>query len=364
MTLLRHALLILRKDMRQRVRDRSGLLVAFVVPVAIAGIMGGALSGANEGLDFDLGVVAADRPEQADAFVAWMAEQSWLGPGLVITRSAVLGDVPEQVDNRDLDAAVVFATEGPRVLATRQSVLAARATEGLVDRFMIEASATQREAPSIGRVEPLSPGGNLRMIDYFAASMSVLFLNFGILGGVRALQEEKDSGALARLSAAPIHPLSVLVGKFGGLFLQGLVQMALMIAATSVLFGTKWGAPVPVAALVFSTVFMAVGMTSFFMTLGGTAERGALYAMLAIFVLAVVGGQFMPPQGLPEIFDTMQRLTPNGQAARAFVDIAAAGPDVGIGFIWEPLLFTSVVGVAGVTHGVRRANDALHRASA
>lgn len=364
MALARQAFIILAKDMRQRVRDRSGLLVAFGVPLAIAGIMGGALSNANEGLDFDLGVAASHEPARADAFAAWMQEQTWLGPGLRIERIDALTGVAERVEERDLDAAVAFDRDGPRVLATRQAVFAARATAGLLDRFLIEEAPLTAEGPqSIGKVLPRSPGGDLRMIDYFAASMSVLFLNFGVLAGVRALQQEKDSGALSRLAAAPIHPLSVLVGKFGGLFLQGGIQMAVMIAATSLLFGTRWGAPLPVAALVFSTVFMAVGMTSFFMAWGGSADRGSLYATLAIFVLAVVGGQFMPPQGLPEVFDTMQRLTPNGQAARAFVDIAAAGPEANLAFIWEPLLFTTLVGAAGVAHGVRRAQDALHRAA-
>ena len=108
---------------------------------------------------------------------------------------------------------------------------------------------------------------------------------------------------------------------------------------------------------------MAVGLTSLFMAWGGSADRGSLHATLAIFVLAVVGGQFMPPQGLPEIYDVMQRLTPNGQAARAFVDLAAAGPKASLGFIAEPLLFTGAVGLVGVVHGVRRAHDALHRAA-
>ena len=339
--------------------------------------MGGALSNANEGLDFDLGVVSADRPEQADAFAGWIERQTWLGPGLVITRFDETGvdeisDVAMQVEEEELDAAIVFRADRPELLVTRESVFAARAAEGLIDRFLIESQAPQAAPPSpaasakleIGSVVPRSPGGNLRMIDYFAASMSVLFLNFGVLSGVRALQQEQETGALARLAAAPIHPLSVLLGKFSGLFLQGAVQMIVMIAATSLLFGTKWGAPLPVAVLVTSTVFMAVGLTSFFMAWGGNAERGSLYATLAIFVLAVVGGQFMPPQGLPEVFDTMQRLTPNGQAARAFIDIAAAGPNASVAFIWEPLLFTAAVGIAGVAHGVRRASDARHRAAA
>lgn len=358
--MLRHAWIILRKDLRQRLRDRTGLLVAFVAPLTIAGVMGAALQRADEGLQFDLGIVAQAGDPRAEAFGAWLEEQTWLGEGFRVHRLEGEATGRQQLQVEALGVAVVFADGAPRVLARQEAVFAARASQGLVDRFLAE---RLRPAAALPVVEPVSPGGDLRMIDYFAASMSVLFLNFGVLAGVRALQEEKQSGALARLAAAPVDPLAVLLGKFTGLFALGLVQMLVMIAATSLLFGTRWGSPIPLLALVLSTVFMAVGLTSLFMAWGGSAERGSLYAALAIFVLAVVGGQFMPPQGLPEVYDLLQRLTPNGQAARAFVDLAAAGPGAGIGFLAEPLLFTTAVGLVGVVHGVRRAQDALHRAA-
>ena len=109
---------------------------------------------------------------------------------------------------------------------------------------------------------------------------------------------------------------------------------------------------------------MAVGLTSFLMAWAGSAERGIVAANIAIFVLAVIGGQFMPPQGLPDSFETLQRLTPNGQAARGFIDLAAAGPSAGHRVVLEPALATLAVGLAGLAYGIHRAHDALHRASA
>jgi hypothetical protein len=88
-----------------------------------------------------------------------------------------------------------------------------------------------------------------------------------------------------------------------------------------------------------------------------------MVANLGIFGLSVIGGQFMPPQGLPDVFETLQRLTPNGQAARGFVDLAAAGPGAGFRTIAEPLLATFLVGVAGTAYGASRAHEALHRAA-
>jgi len=135
-----------------------------------------------------------------------------------------------------------------------------------------------------------------------------------------------------------------------------------MILSTSLIFGTRW-APWPVLVpLVLSSVGMAIGMTSFFIAWGGNPERGSVLASVGIFVLAVIGGQFMPPQGLPDVFETLQRLTPNGQAMLALVD-AAAAPEAGLGLVSGALVYTSAVAVAGMAFGMRRAGDALHRAA-
>ena len=189
----------------------------------------------------------------------------------------------------------------------------------------------------------------------------LLFLTFAVLSGVRALQSEVDTGTLARLRASPAVPVAILGGKFGALLLIGAIQMTVMIAATSLLFGTRWGNPFPVAVLVGTSVLMAVGLTSFFVSLARNAEQGQGIASIVIFLLAVIGGQFMPPQGLPEFFDTLNRLTPNGQAFRGFVDLAAAGADGGLHTVLEPLLVTGAVGLGGIAFAASRARAALER---
>jgi ABC-2 type transport system permease protein len=356
----RHALVIFGKDLRQRLRDRTALLVAVVVPLAMASLIGTALGGVEEGYDVDIGLLAPPGDARAAAFTAWLERPEFAGLRLHPSRAET---ARAKLSEGVFDAAVSFEPEGTRVLASQRAVFAARAVKAILDRFLAEGMPAPAGAPALPRVAPRSPGGELRMVDYFGPSMAVLFLTFGVLAGVRALQNEKDTGALARLAAAPVHPLSVLGAKFAALFATGLVQMAVVIAAMSALFGTRWGAPLPLTVLVVSSVFMAVGLTSFFMAWAGNAERGVLVANLAIFVLAVIGGQFMPPQGLPDVFETLQRLTPNGQAARGFVDLAAAGPGGGLGTVAEPVLVTFAVGLAGTVYGVRRAHGALHRAA-
>ena len=238
---------------------------------------------------------------------------------------------------------------------------ALQGTRALVQDFLERVAAKRVDQLPIASVTPLSPGGSLRMIDFFAASMTVLFLTFAVLSGVRALQSEVDSRTILRLMASPTEPTAILAGKFAALLLVGLTQMSVMIAATSILFGTKWGNPLPVAALVATSVLMAIGLTAFLMSLAKNAEQGTAMAALVIALLSIVGGQFLPPQGLPDIFETLARLTPNGQAFYGFVDLSAAGSNGSIATIVQPLLFTGLVGVAGIVFATFRARSALQR---
>jgi len=180
---------------------------------------------------------------------------------------------------------------------------------------------------------------------------------------VRALQAEVDSRTMIRLIASPSPPSAIVAGKFAALMLIGIIQMSTMIAATSILFGTHWGNPLPTAALVFTSVLMAIGLTAFLMSLADNAEQGTALAAMVIALLSIVGGQFLPPQGLPDVFETLTRLTPNGQAFFGFIDLSAAGAHGSLITVAQPLVFTAIVGLSGIAFAALRARGALQRMS-
>src|ERR1019366_7640705 len=80
---MRAPLIIAGKDLRQRLRDRSALLVAIVVPLVLASIFGLIFHNAIGGrVSFTFGVVDQDRGPAARAFVTQV-----LGP---LERSGLL----------------------------------------------------------------------------------------------------------------------------------------------------------------------------------------------------------------------------------------------------------------------------------
>jgi ABC-2 type transport system permease protein len=369
---MRYVWVICLKDLRQRLRDRTALMVAVVVPLVLTAVAGIALGG-SEGLRMRLAIADLDNSEFSRAFVAF-AERPFLKGVVSANRLDSLAAAEAAITTRNAECAVVLQPgfgEAARsggsapveVLAAGDNPFATRMTDALVRDFVSRAAATATAGSSrdIPAVIPLSPGGHLRTVDFFAASMAVLFLNFTVLSGVRALQSEIDSGTIARLTAGPADPVAIFAGKFAALLLIGLVQMSVMIAATSLLFGTRWGNPLPVAALLGTSVLMAIGLAAFFMSLAENAEQGQGLANIVILLLAVVSGQFFPPQGLPDVFETLNRFTPNGQAFRGLTDLAAAAGEGSLRTVLEPLLVTGGVGLAGIAFAVLKAREALQR---
>lgn len=372
---MRFALVVCWKDLQQRLRDRTAVLVAVVVPLLLSALVGLALGSNEAGVSLRLALVDGDRGPDARALRAHLA-RPWLADVIHVEDVASEAQAAERLADDDADVALVlrpgFAAghpqtdESPRalVLSSGHDPFATRMSVALVERFLSErhAGADDRAAGDLPSLVPRSPTGRLRPVDFFSFSMTVLFLSFTVLSGVRGLQQEVEAGTLARLAAAPASPRAVLAGKLLGLMGTGWLQMAVMIGATTLLFGTRWGDPLPVACLVFTSVWMAIGLTGFFMSVAANAEQGQMLASIAIFLLAVVGGQFMPAQGLPDVFDTLQRLTPNGQAARGFMDAAALSREAGVAGLLEPLLVTFGVGTAGILFAARRAGRAFERA--
>ena len=366
---MRHAILVCLKDLRQRLRDRTAILTAIGAPLALTALMGFALGGSHGGSGMRLCIADLDHSEQSDAFAGFVERPSLQGKVAVEPVNSVLA-AERMIEGHQAECAVVMRPGFAQALASGNQppveILAARgedfamlATRGLLRDFMSRAAIPRRRMTP--EVVPRSAGGQMRVVDFFAASMTVLFLNFGVLSGVRALQAEVDSRTVVRLIASPAQPYVIVAGKFAALLVIGLAQMGTMIAATSLLFGTRWGNALPTAALMFTSVLMAIGLTAFLMSLAGNAEQGNALAAMVITLLSIVGGQFLPPQGLPDIFETLTRLTPNGQAFLGFIDLSAAGARGSLLTIAQPLAVTAIVGLSGITLAGLRAGATLQR---
>jgi len=351
---MRGALRICQKDVRQRLRDRTALGIGLVAPLVLSALIGLALGGIRSGLQVRLALVDLDRTPLSRG-LADSLRQGWPERSVVLEPVASESEAAAEVASGRLGALLLVpagfarsvAAGAPLALQVRSSAaqpLAGRLARALARRFAARLGA-QGPPPAL---EARTPGGRLRPIDTYAPSLAVMFLFFSVLGGMRAFQAEADGGTLVRLAAAPLSMGEILAGKIGALILLGALQFGVLGVATRLLFGVRWGPLFPTAALAATTVLAAVGVLAFVVSAVGNAAGGWVLGSAVVFVFSLLGGQFLPPEGLPDFFDTLARWTPNGQALRGFIDLAAAGDGATLALIREPLAVTGVVGAAGI----------------
>ena len=380
--MLRATLLIAAKDLRQRLRDRSGLVIAFVAPFLLAAIIGLAF-GTGDGFRFSAtyAVVDDDRGPLATRFVDGVLA----GPGLadvVTLRRVDAAEARDLVDRGDADAAFLipagFSASVQRGGSATVTVLEAGASPvaGQVARSLAEGYAAQLAATGLSVRTALDAAGRaptqaeanrlgeqaagrqlpVRLVDggvgareikpanYFGPSMAIFFLFFTVSFGARSILIERRQGTLRRLLASAAPPGAVIAGKALAAFVLGVTSVLVMWLATSLVFGADWGDPLAVVALTVSSVLAAIGITAMVVTLARTDEQADGYSSLVVFTLALLGGNFIYLAQLPDLLQRLSLLTPNGWALRGFVDLVADGG--GLETVAAPVAVTAAFGLA------------------
>jgi ABC-2 type transport system permease protein len=364
---MRAALRIARKDITLRVRDRSAFIWGIIAPLGLAVVFSLLLGGVTGGdsLDVTYAVADEDGGEVAEGFVAALvqldaegvfsietaddaaAAEALVADGAVDAAivipagfsTAVAGGEPASID-------VVGYVDSP--IGSQVAVAVAEQFAGEVngislsigtwlvsgadgDTATLVAAAQQVPTPLV--LETVSAASKeLSAATFYAAAMAVFFLFFTVQFGVIGLIEEKDQGTMPRLLAAPIHPSSILLGKVVTAFVLGVMSMAVLIVATTLLpfMEAEWGDSIGVAVLVVAGVLAAMGVMLLVAAFARTAETaGSIQAIIA-FVLGMLGGAFFPVTQAGGLLAKASLLTPHAWFLRGLGDLNGGGGVVDI----------------------------------
>jgi ABC-type multidrug transport system permease subunit len=162
--------------------------------------------------------------------------------------------------------------------------------------------------------EALRPEGRQARVTYqvshAVSGMGVMMLMFSLVGFGRSLLEERDRGALRRLLAAPIDSRAILLSKFLGTFLIGLLLLAVLFGFAAVAFGLDLLSRLD--TLVVVSLATAAACTSFAMLVAAwarTDKQADGVSTLAILLMASIGGCWMPLMYMPDLVQTLARFT-------------------------------------------------------
>lgn len=361
--LIRAVLDIAAKDLRQRVRDRSLLLIAIVAPFTLAVLFSVMLGGVDQGFNADWAVVDLDDGETGSAlldgpingieaagvvditmFTDVDAAREAVEDGRVDTALIIpaglsagvasgLGGTIELVSDPDATisgslARSVLAGFGSRINAIGTSVSTALAEAGqLPDAAAIEALTEQARAlpAAVVVVDDAADDRSSSISTYYAGAMAIMFVFLGAQFGVTSLLREKRNGTLVRMVAAPIKPITIVVGKAVVSMIIAVVSMTVMVAGTAVLLGARWGDPVALALLVLAAAMAATGIALLAVGFARSEDQAGSAVAIATITLAVLGGAFFPVAQGPGILTQLSLLSPHHWFLSGVADISTGG---------------------------------------
>ena len=371
---MRAALVIAGKDLRQRIRDRSAVLVAIVVPLVLASIFGLIFHNAIGGrVTFTFGLVDEDRGPAAQAFVAQA-----LGPlerrGLIKLKSEPTLSAGEHAANSNAVAATFVIPHGFTAAIARRNENAAINVLGSVDRpigAQVAQSIADSYASAIDTVRIVSTAGHApvdsrlfaslpnpivtadvttrnRQLDagtFYAAGMAVFFLFFTVQFGITSLLDERRDGTLARMLAAPIHRKTVLAGKLITSVVLGFVSMAVLALATHFLISAHWGNALGVVALIAAGVLAATAVMALIATLAHTPDQAQSWQAMVALVLGMLGGTFFPVAQAGGVLASLSLITPQAWFLRGIENLTGgAGAGAVLGPVLAILAFAAITG--------------------
>ncbi len=386
------ALVIAVKDLRQKLRDRSVLLIAVLAPLGLAFLFSSMIP-SQDTFHTTYAVVNLDGGEIARGLVDGPLAGLQAAGVADLTTLTTEADARAAVDAGAVSAAIVIPAGfseavqagapaqllvigGPSSLSAEvaRSVLAGFASQVTAVQVAVgTALAAAGEAPDpalAGELAAAALAAPAPIIltagetadrtasskTYYGASMAVLFVFFAAQFGVLSLLAERRNGTLARMLAAPIAPATILLGKVLVSIVVASISMTVIVLATTFLMGADWGDPLAVAALVLAVALAASGIATLIVGFARTEEQAGSFIAVVAMTLAVFGGSFFPMSQAPEGMAALSLVTPHAWFIRGINDLAAGG---GIAVVGPSLAVLVTIGLVTGGIGLLRARQVV-----
>jgi ABC-2 type transport system permease protein len=392
------------KDLTQILRDRKSLMFILIMPIAFTLMFGFVFGGYGAPTDTRLPVVVAgDTGDPAHAAFVDLVESSTVVRVVTPTstedqalRASVRDDKVTAVvfipagflwacyDGTDpmlpcvvdvasssgttarnelanLSTRLVGAVRSARMTATTYRDLAlpsefdespALTFERFTGAFEAAVSAWKAQPPTVAVTVSSKLTEQQRNAGGFAHTSPSMMLQFSIAGLISAagiVVEERKSRTLARLMTTRLSRSGILLGHYLAMFAQVFAQLAMLILFAAVALRVQYfHAPM-------ATLFVTICASAFVAALGlliGVAsrseEQAVAFSLILMFVLAGLGGAWVPLQFTGAAFQKVARATPGSLIIDAYENVVQRGLGVSSVLMSCALLLACATGLAAL----------------
>ena len=322
-------------DLRQRIRDRSVLIFALVVPIAIMIVFNLLFSGlgSSESLKPITVRVAAEPDDRvAQGLIQALSAVDGLKVTATLVALSSADALAADVESGSVTVGVVFPAGfdaavrqggSPKVelIEPGDGGLEPRVAGSIVSGYVERVATGSQAATAAGGLgirgadvskiaeavatspptltaeagrpsnEQLSTGG------YLVAGQAALFMFFTIGFGVITYIQEREQGTLPRLASMPIPPRSILLAKVLVSFILGVVSTAVLLEVGALLFSASFGRMVPVTVMIVAAVMAVTSLVLLVTRVARTTEQAQAATSVIGILMGVLGGSFFPISG-------------------------------------------------------------------
>jgi ABC-2 type transport system permease protein len=372
------------KDLMQLVRNRMTAMFLVAMPVIFTLLFGfafGGFGGGTEDPRLPVGFVDRDGSHLSTSLLSMLETSNVIRPAVLEGTDAETAQTEKLVRQEDLAAAVVVpAGYGGQMLAgnlvpldvivdqgstagtTAQneiqtvtarlagSVEAARlSTQTYADQVGLADNAARQQflqdtldraiaawADSPLTVDLRQSGalaaeeqGSQVMQSGFAhtsPSMMVQFAIAGLIGAATILVAERKSGALRRLLTTAVSRTEIVLGHYLAMVILILAQLVILVAFGQIALNVPYlRAPLATVLVMGATALWTASLGLLIGTLAKSDEQTTIFSLVAMFVLAGIGGAWVPLEFTGPTFQAIGHVLPSAWAMDGFENIVIRG---------------------------------------
>lgn len=340
----RRLVALVRKEVRQTLRDRSNLAVGLALPLALILLFG-------YGLSFDvkhapIAVVMEDRGPGARDALAGLQGSPYLAP----VWSEGMAEAEQLMRRGRVDAIVRVPVDFSRRRAEGQARVqlllngvdqgTAATLEGYVSGALATASLQQ-----LDRTGNTNAGGGVVLVQrmwFNEASNSTWYLVPGLIALVMTLigafltslliAREWERGTLESLFVTPVRPLELVLSKLAPYLVIGAIDLVMCLLAARFLFQVPMRGPlvlVTLSSMLYLTVSLLLGLW----ISGATRNQfqASQLALLASFMPAMMlSGFVFDLRNMPVVVQAVSQLLPATHFMTVIKTLFLAGNDWGL----------------------------------
>ncbi|MEX2104210.1 MAG: ABC transporter permease, partial [Bacilli bacterium] len=348
-------------ELKRLMKMRSVMLLLFVTPLVLIFILGSALSGQFEIKDKEIEAVKVaifqeSEGQITDGFHTFLQSEE-IAPYILPVKMNSEQEVRDEVKQRKADIGLIVPkgfdqsilqgnnTEWKFILGHNQS-------KNLIGRMMLESyvDETNRMQAAIMTLGPtvataMTPvegsdksasteyveKGNLNRtnkeysaIQYYSATMMIMFLLFSGLTAATSLVNEKENHTLTRLQSMPITTGQIMLAKLLGNGILAGIQVSVIIVFTWLVYGVQWGESYVHLVLVCIFAIVASMGLAFIVALIAKSTRalgGAFSGFIGI--MTFISGGMSPING--GFLEILQKFTLNYWASHSIIELMFGG---------------------------------------